>query len=449
MSQCGFKELFSDLIYNLRKIEDCPVSENYEIIQFFEKIYSLVFISAFVFFVLFKKKVHGPDYFNQLKDSSIFVILDDYYRIVYIQHDSFDVILTKNNDNFYDFLDMLDCCKTRCCIRIMTPISHMLKRFLLPIQKFLWKNSKSICFYLVVFGYFFFSSVEYLTSFLTAPCLIDNANIFQNPLLLTYGFIDLIISSCTNFVFTFMISFISTRRELLSFHPNDIKGKAFFFHYHVKKGLIFALLGFLVKLLLMIISGHTFFDMSLDPASNVFWMARAIFFLFLIRWSHSRKRVQISCNCEYLKEESKFFQIQNFLYKHRWNFEKMMNFKTKKEVLMDNLKSKLKEDVSLKFGLFKEMVAVLENQKFKNVIIKKNVVDSGYPAFLATLLMCYFGYYIVVTVLSTLTLMNSRSLTESCFLNSVMVCYNLTDFFEVICFPYLFYMTTRKDNFYL
>jgi len=116
---------------------------------------------------------------------------------------------------------------------------------------------------------------------------------------------------------------------------------------------------------------------------------------------------------------------------------------------MDNLKSKLKEDVSLKFGLFKEMVAVLENQKFKNVIIKKNVVDSGYPAFLATLLMCYFGYYIVVTVLSTLTLMNSRSLTESCFLNSVMVCYNLTDFFEVICFPYLFYMTTRKDNFYL
>ena len=451
MVKCVFWDLFGDLTYNIKNIDDddCLISTNYVYIEFAEKIYSLCVIVLLFLSIFIMRKINGSNFFENLKETSIFVLLDDYHQIVYVRKESFESIrkiCASKNGDFFNFFNLLECLP--CCFFFLQPIYTKLEILIFfPLRSFLWKKSKSICFYMIIFGYYFFSPIEYLTSFLASPCLNNNNNLLNNPPLLIYGIIDLITSTCSFFVLTFMISLISCRREFLSFHQHDIKGKAFFFHYHIKKGLIFAFLGFLVKLLLMIISGKTFFDMSLDAVSNVFWLGRGIFFLLMIRRSHSRKRVQINCNCDYLKEESKFFQIQNFLYKHRLNLPKILNCKDSRN-FKENLTEKLEEDVSVKFEMFKKMVNVLDDQKFKNVIIRKNVVDSGNHSILATLFIFYFGMYIILTTMSTLTLTDYRNLSHSCILNSGMLGYNCLDFVEIICFPYLFYKTTRRDNFY-
>jgi len=448
----SFQSLFGDVIYQYEIVPDCVLSENYDKILLVEKIYSFTFLLLFLGFFLLKRKFYGDEYFSQLKNDSIFVLLDDYYTIIYVKGDScisepFDELLNRHNYNVFDFFNLHKCCQIPCCNQFFTPIFRRIDRFFYPMRRFFWKHSKSFFFYVIVYGYIFFSPLEYLTSFLTAPCIDETKEVFSNPPLLIYGIIDLIISTCAIFVLTFMISFISSRRELQSFHQNDVKGKAYFFHYHIKKGMIFAWAGLLLKVMLMIISGHTFFDISLDAVSNLYWIGRSLFFLFMIRQSHSRKVIQRNCNCEYLKEESRFFQIQNFLYKNRVDVNKMMDFKKSKDVFMNYLSEKLDNHIFVKMLLFKRMMKVLEAQKFNNVIVKKNL-DSRYHAFLATLFTFYFGVYVFLTILSTLTIIDTQnvSLKTSCFLHSASVGFTLMDFIEIICFPFLFYKTTRKVN---
>ena len=447
-TNCDFNSLFGDKIYQLEMIPGCPLSENYAKILLIEKIYSFVFLACFILFVLAK---HRKKYFTKLINDSIFVLLDDYYRIVYVKGDSlalepFDEQCLLNHYSIFDFFHLFECCNMLFC-NIFSPIYSKIVMWLYPAKCCFWRNSKYILFYIVVFGYVVLTPLEYLTSFLTAPCLYETSNVFTNPFLFFYGIMDLIFSSLSIFVLTFMISFISSRRELQSLHHNDIKGKAFFMHYHVKKGMIFAFSALFVKILLILISGHTYFDESLDAESNIYWLGRSFFFLFLIRRSHSRKRIQINCNYDYLKEESKFFQIQNFLYKHRISANKFLDFTNMHETFVDSLKEKLEKDVSVKMKFFKKIINTIEAQKFKNVIVKKNM-DSGYHTFLARLLGFYFVLMVFLSVLMTLTIITPeiKQLKNSCFLNSAIVGFPIIDLIELCCFPYFFYKTTRKEN---
>lgn len=447
-TNCDFNSLFGDKIYQLGVISDCQLSQNYAKILLIEKIYSFVFLACFILFILVKQR---KKYFTKLINDSIFVLLDDYYRIVYVKGDSialepFDEQCLLNHYSIFDLFHLFECCNMLFC-NIFSPIYSKIEKWLHPAKCYFWRNSKFILFYIIVFGYVVFSPLEYLASFLTAPCLYETSNVFTNPFLFLYGIIDLIFSSLSIFVLTFMISFISSRREIQSLHHNDVKGKAFFVHYHVKKGMIFAFSGLCVKILLILISGHTYFDESLDAKSNIYWLGRSFFFLFLIRRSHSRKRIQINCNFDYLKEESKFFQIQNFLYKHRISANKFLDFSNIPENFVDGLKEKLENDVSVKMKFFKKIIHTIEAQKFKNVLVKKNM-DSGYHTFLARLLIFYFVLMVFLSVLTILTIIapDVKQLKNSCFLNSAIVGFPITDLIELCCFPYFFYKTTRKEN---
>ena len=433
---CGFRELFDDMIYiPSNSIPDCPVLSEIKEIVLGEKIYSFFFMVVFIAAILYKLKQKGREYFKKLENDSIFILLDDYYNLTYVQpqesiayEQNLEEIYQKND---YDILYFP---------RISTPIYKFFKKYLLPIEKCFWRNSKFLLYYLVVFGFVFISPIEYIFSFLISPCLDLALGLW------IYGFIDVITSSCSIFVIVFMISFISSRRELQSLHLNDIKAKASLFHYHIKKAMIFGMLILILKVLLISISNHTFFDISLDPVSNFFWLGRAILFLFLIRRSHSRKRIQINCNCEMLKEHSKFYQIQNFLFKNRINLDKVMSFETKKEEFLKELENNLKQFVEEKWGRFIMAIDILDGQKFKNVIIQKNL-DSNYHPILALIFYFYFLSEIILTLLSIMTFSNNEEINNSCFINSSpIIGYICLDFIEIIVFPYLFYKTTRKNN---
>ena len=446
---CTKEDLFGDLIYTLDIIPNCVVSENLERIIIAEKIYSLCFLILFLVMTIYK----GSNYFVNMRDNSIFVLLDDYYYFAY-NYDSdilvddptrIEEIIQQNNINILEFIHLFDCCKLSCFAFISKPIFDFFEKILFPMKKWFWRNSKTILYHPIVFGFIFYTPIEYLFSFMTAPCL-ESAS--KHVALYLYAVLDMLMSSFVIFIITFMISFISSRRELQSLHANDIKAKAYLFHYHIKKGMIFGFLDFFLKGMLIIISRHAFFDISLDPISNVFWLARALFFLLLIRRSHSRKRIQINCNCDMLKEESKFSQIQNFLFKSRCNLASVMSFNKNKNEFLIEFQRNLNTFIHEKWMIFKNISTVLDGQKFKNIIIKKNR-DSSYHVILAMLFIFYFAFSVVITVLSILTLTDNERIKKSCFLMSVpIIGYICLDFMEILLFPYFFYKITKRNNLY-
>lgn len=431
------------------------IRENLNNVILIQKTYSLGVLLLFFIFLIFKKKT-DPEYFSRLVKNSVFSLLKDYYKLKYkdSEFDTISISLKENGnehslqkENIFDFFNISVCINLSCPEFLCAPFTRLKARCWTPLKIWFWKRSHFMLFHLVIFGFLFYSTIEYIFGFLISPCLESSFSI------LIYAIIDLLTTSFSFFTFGFMISFIASRRELQSLHPNDRKAKTLLFYYHVQKGFMFAFVVFLMKFALFGVSfssgnysGTTFFNISLNAVSNLYYLERGLLFFMIIRRSHSQKRVHLNCHCDLIKQEAKFHHIQNFMLKNRANVNEMlMQVQAKNgEELLENYRSILQVYVNTKVTIYRDMIKTIDEQKFKNVLVKKNF-DSSYHRILAWVFYFYFFLSIILTILIILTL--SPAFKGNCSLNGLSVFgFILLDMTEIFCFPFLFMKTTRKTG---
>lgn len=433
---CSFIEILGDINYSVENLPDCLLINNLKFLLLFQKFYSIMILFSFLSFIIHKLITKGRTYFGNLSENSFFVLLDNYYLIIY-EGNAESLLFKPENDEpnlfgllyFCFFLD-----------KVIKPLFGAISKLFFPLEKIFWKYSRHLLYHVVVFGFFIFTPLQYVFSFLLSQCLESDVALGM------YCILDVVTSTAAFFVLIFMISFISARRELLSLHIKDIKGRAFLFHYHFKKAQIFSIFFFFIKMLLMAISERVFLNISLDSVSKVFYLGQGIFFLLMIRRSHSRKRIQINCNCAFLKEESKYFQIHNFMYKHRPNFTKLMVFEKDEAKFFNGFENNLKNFMKTKWSLFKRMIDLIDAQKFNKIMVKQNV-DSNYHSSLAVIFLFYFAFLNVMEGINILTINDFETITNSCLAYSFPIFgYILTDIIEIFIFPYFFYKALQDNS---
>ena len=57
--------------------DDCLKTTNYDYIEFAEKVYSFCVLVLLILTVVIIRKIYGPKFFENLKETSIFVLLDE------------------------------------------------------------------------------------------------------------------------------------------------------------------------------------------------------------------------------------------------------------------------------------------------------------------------------------------------------------------------------------
>ena len=442
LTDCNFKEFEFDLALN-------------RIVRFSA-------ILLFIGVLLYHKYQYKTFFFKNWVDDSIFTLLDVYYHAKKSKLDhsisvsqEFSNCALHKNVYIFDF-------ETYCCLcchpywihHVYYPLKKFLKEKSLKIKMFFLKNSKTISYYSITFGFMLFKSIEDVLSLLLANnCLIKN-----QTLITIFVLLDLFLTFWYTFNIYFLMSFLTIRREIQRIDQKNQLERAYILYFTLAKGFFFGLLVFLIKVVLIFNTGKFFYEIGRSPALALYSLGRQLIFLSLLGKCVG-KNMAIKNDCEVLKEESKIFLMQNFIYKksigitnvvkileNEYN-EDPKNFKYDGE----RLSKKLEEVCNDKIEELEKIFQINDSQIFKNVLIKSSKT-SKYPKRIAFLIFLDCFLYVIIDIMILASFKMSRDedakdlkCNYHIFINIVIT---IVAAMECFLMPYYIFYTVKRRTFF-
>ena len=217
-----------------------------------------------------------------------------------------------------------------------------------------------------------------------------------------YFIIDFITESLYLFTCIFLFSFVSSKREMLELESKE--EKSLFMYYHLKKALMFTIINFFLRSILIItfLFKSIFFKFGNSIETTVYSIGRNLILILIFQYFQSLKISNIQENNKILKKQKENFIIENSI---RRNFPskkyiglRISHYFNDSSINNEDIKNNIEEDIeeilnNAEFNLNDEL-EINERQEFKN-IFKNKGKNSYFPLviIICELIDCYLSVF--------------------------------------------------------
>ena len=261
-------------------------------------------------------------------------------------------------------------------------IKKPLKKKTAKLRNYLLDNISQISFITLSFGSWIVLPLKNILLLLINDCLELNVgkDIFQF-FVISFFILDSMCSYIFFFNNLFLVSFISTRREILTVESNK-KLRGYLLYYHIKKALLLAFLMTLVKILLRLIYYNEKEKSYYDSDYFLFnFFARLFLFCFIGSYFKNLIKTNLIQNCDnVLKSKHKYYLIKNIITKYMPNIQTYYTLikKSVKENSQQNaaiifLNTKIEKDLENSQKNLFDGLKIIEAQKYKNILRNRGI----------------------------------------------------------------------------